>query len=140
MLCCFHRHKTWLQVLARKKSALLTAKQGRFPGTPSIALSKGKGVLALSDVLVTWVVTDVEGSTQLWEWEPAVMDEAIELHNQVRVSAATLVTLQTLLHWFQLRLADSDLPTYIHDTCKCCKSVASHSSIDGVLEYSMYGG
>lgn len=33
--------------------------------------------------MVTWVVTDVEGSTQLWEWDAAVMDDAVERHNQV---------------------------------------------------------
>jgi class 3 adenylate cyclase len=29
------------------------------------------------------VVTDVEGSTQLWEWDAEVMGEAVELHNSV---------------------------------------------------------
>lgn len=33
----------------------MVAKRSRFPGTPSIALAKGRGVLAVSEVLVTWV-------------------------------------------------------------------------------------
>eukprot|EP00879_Flechtneria_rotunda_P021599 GHRR01022766.1.p1 GENE.GHRR01022766.1~~GHRR01022766.1.p1 ORF type:complete len:422 (+),score=112.17 GHRR01022766.1:186-1451(+) len=61
----------------------MQAKRSRFPGTPSIALTKGRGVLAVSDVMVTWVVTDVEGSTQLWEWNPAVMGAAVEQHNVI---------------------------------------------------------
>ena len=60
------------------------AKLSRFPGMPSVALSKGRGVLALSDIMVTWVVTDVEGSTRLWEQDAAAMAQAVELHNQVR--------------------------------------------------------
>ena len=33
----------------------MAAKRSRFPGTPSIALAKGRGVIAVSEVLVTWV-------------------------------------------------------------------------------------
>ncbi|KIZ06080.1 hypothetical protein MNEG_1873 [Monoraphidium neglectum] len=33
--------------------------------------------------MVTWVVTDVEGSTQLWEWDADVMDDAVERHNKI---------------------------------------------------------
>ena len=61
----------------------MSAKRSRFPGMPSVALNKGRGMLALSDILVTWVVTDVEGSTRLWEQDPTAMAEAVELHNQV---------------------------------------------------------
>lgn len=62
----------------------LRQKRSRFPGTPSMALRDGRGVLTLTDVLVTWVFTDIEGSTQLWEWDAEVMDQAVEEHNQVR--------------------------------------------------------
>ncbi len=64
-------------------NAELAAKLSRFPGTPSIALGRGEGVLSVADVMVTWVVTDVEGSTQLWEWDAAVMDDCVERHNEV---------------------------------------------------------
>jgi hypothetical protein len=32
---------------------------------------------------VTLIVTDVEGSTALWEWNSAVMQEAIIIHDQI---------------------------------------------------------
>jgi len=64
-------------------NAELATKLSRFPGTPSIALGRGEGVLSVADVMVTWVVTDVEGSTQLWEWDAAVMDDCVERHNQL---------------------------------------------------------
>lgn len=41
----------------------LMAKRSRFPGTPSIALAKGRGVLAVSEVLVTWVSSHVFTTT-----------------------------------------------------------------------------
>jgi class 3 adenylate cyclase len=62
----------------------LAAKRSRFPGTPSVALAKGRGLVTLADVMVTWVVTDVEGSTRLWEENAPAMAEAVELHNKVR--------------------------------------------------------
>eukprot|EP00891_Asterochloris_glomerata_P005056 jgi/Astpho2/5056/fgenesh1_pg.00071_%23_35_t len=33
--------------------------------------------------MATLVATDVEGSTMLWEWNHAVMDEAIEVHDRI---------------------------------------------------------
>jgi class 3 adenylate cyclase len=30
---------------------------------------------------VSFVVTDVAGSTELWEWDAAVMDQALQLHD-----------------------------------------------------------
>jgi hypothetical protein len=30
---------------------------------------------------VTFVVTDVAGSTELWEWDAGVMDLALQLHD-----------------------------------------------------------
>jgi hypothetical protein len=33
----------------------LAAKRSRFPGTPSISLASGQGMLSLSDIMVTWV-------------------------------------------------------------------------------------
>ncbi|GBF89534.1 adenylate cyclase [Raphidocelis subcapitata] len=75
-------HRVW-RVRRAAASADLAVKLSRFPGTPSIALGRGEGVLSVSDVMVTWAVTDVEGSTQLWEWDAAVMDDAVERHNQV---------------------------------------------------------
>ena len=50
---------------------------------PPPTQGRGEGVLSVSDVMVTWVVTDVEGSTQLWEWDAAVMADAVERHNTV---------------------------------------------------------
>lgn len=47
-------------------------KRSKVPGTPGVVLQNGRGVLSLSDVIVTWVVTDVAASTQLWEWKPDV--------------------------------------------------------------------
>lgn len=41
-------------------------KRGKVPGTPGMALASGRGVLAMSDVTVTWVCTDVASSTLLW--------------------------------------------------------------------------
>ncbi|KAF8064653.1 CYR1 [Scenedesmus sp. PABB004] len=61
----------------------LAAKRSRFPGTPSIALARGRSVVTASDAMVTWVVTDVEGSTLLWEWDAGVMGAAVEAHNAV---------------------------------------------------------
>ena len=49
-----------------------------------ILQGRGAGMVSASDVMVTWVVTDVEGSTQLWEWDPQVMADAVERHNKVR--------------------------------------------------------
>jgi hypothetical protein len=69
---------------ANAAAGILLAKKSRFPGLPTVALAQGRGMLAVSDVTVTWVVTDVVGSTQLWEWNAAVMNQAIEQHNQVR--------------------------------------------------------
>jgi hypothetical protein len=54
------RHRVWLARLARRQSAALQDKRSRFPGMPSVALAGGKGLLAASDVQVTWVFTDVE--------------------------------------------------------------------------------
>lgn len=42
-------------VAAANGELTMVAKRSRFPGTPSIALAPGKGVLAVSEVLVTWV-------------------------------------------------------------------------------------
>ena len=56
-------------------------KRRRLPGMPEVALEDGQGMLALSDVMVSWVFTDVAGSTRLWEWDPEAMDRAIDLHN-----------------------------------------------------------
>jgi hypothetical protein len=52
----------WLARLAHRHSSALQDKRGRFPGMPSVALAGGKGLLAASDVQVTWVFTDVEVS------------------------------------------------------------------------------
>ena len=50
---------------------------------------------------MTWVVTDVEGSTLLWEWAPDVMSKAIELHNAVRACccACTGLPVRGWLGW-----------------------------------------
>ncbi|GLC47090.1 hypothetical protein PLESTM_002024900 [Pleodorina starrii] len=74
-------HKATLHRLVRRKEAEMARKRSKVPGTPGVVLQNGRGVLSLSDVMVTWVVTDVAASTQLWEWKPDVMDRAIDLHN-----------------------------------------------------------
>ncbi|KAG2436965.1 hypothetical protein HXX76_006480 [Chlamydomonas incerta] len=74
-------HKATLNRLVRRKEAEMARKRSKVPGTPGVALQNGRGVLSLSDVMVTWVVTDVAASTQLWEWKPDVMDRAIDMHN-----------------------------------------------------------
>jgi class 3 adenylate cyclase len=57
-------------------------KRQRLPGMPDVTLEDGQqGTLAWSDVMVTWVFTDVAGSTLLWECDPDSMDRAIYLHN-----------------------------------------------------------
>lgn len=32
---------------------------------------------------VSLVATDVEGSTELWEWDPATMNQALSLHDKL---------------------------------------------------------
>ena len=50
---------------------------------PDVALGEdGRGTLNMADVLVTWVFTDVAGSTKLWEYDSEAMDAAINLHNE----------------------------------------------------------
>lgn len=65
-------HKSTLHRLVRRKQAELARKRARIPGTPGVALMSGRGLLSLSDVMVTWVFTDVASSTALWEWNPEV--------------------------------------------------------------------
>lgn len=59
-------HKKIAEAAATTAAAVgelsMTAKRSRFPGTPSIALAKGRGVIAVSDVLVTWVSNKTTGS------------------------------------------------------------------------------
>jgi hypothetical protein len=54
----------------RAKEAEIQRKRGKVPGTPGVALQDGKGLVALAEVMVTWVCTDVADSTGLWEWNP----------------------------------------------------------------------
>ncbi|GLI69538.1 hypothetical protein VaNZ11_014183 [Volvox africanus] len=75
--------KASLHRLVQRKEAEMARKRSKVPGTPGVALQNGRGLLSLSDVMVTWVVTDVAASTQLWEWKPDVMDRAIDRHNTV---------------------------------------------------------
>ncbi|KXZ45229.1 hypothetical protein GPECTOR_57g519 [Gonium pectorale] len=84
-------HKATLNRVVRRKEAEMARKRSKVPGTPGVVLQNGRGLLALSDVMVTWVVTDVAASTQLWEWKPDVMDRAIDMHN---------VALRSLLETF----------------------------------------
>lgn len=35
----------------------MARKRSKVPGTPGVALQNGRGVLSLSDVMVTWVVS-----------------------------------------------------------------------------------
>ncbi|GIL74902.1 hypothetical protein Vretifemale_4726, partial [Volvox reticuliferus] len=75
--------KASLYRLVQRKEAEMARKRSKVPGTPGVALQNGRGLLSMSDVMVTWVVTDVAASTQLWEWKPDVMDRAIDRHNTV---------------------------------------------------------
>lgn len=56
--------------MVRAKEAELERKRGKVPGTPGTALQDGQGLVALADIMVTWVCTDVANSTRLWEWNP----------------------------------------------------------------------
>jgi class 3 adenylate cyclase len=68
--------------MIKSKEQALKQKHNKVPGTPGVALRNGWGVLSLADVMVTWVFTDVADSTRLWEWNPGIMDRAIDVHNQ----------------------------------------------------------
>ncbi|KAF5826944.1 hypothetical protein DUNSADRAFT_1703, partial [Dunaliella salina] len=61
----------------------MNRKRSKVPGTPGVAMQDGRGLIAMGDVMVTWVCTDVASSTRLWEWNPSVMDSAIDMHNTV---------------------------------------------------------
>uniref|UniRef100_A0A7S0UVR3 Guanylate cyclase domain-containing protein n=1 Tax=Polytomella parva TaxID=51329 RepID=A0A7S0UVR3_9CHLO len=50
---------------------------GYFGGGRSNSINMGSGA-----PVVTLVMTDVEGSTELWEWDTGLMAEAIELHDR----------------------------------------------------------
>jgi hypothetical protein len=56
-------------------------KRDKVPGTPGLALTDGRGVVPLSDAIVTWVCTDVASSTMLWEWDATIMDVAVDMHS-----------------------------------------------------------
>jgi hypothetical protein len=56
-LFVIHRHKATLNRLVRRKEAEMARKRSKVPGTPGVALQNGRGVLSLSDVMVTWVVS-----------------------------------------------------------------------------------
>eukprot|EP00798_Chlamydomonas_sp_ICE-L_P013869 gene13869-19794_t len=77
----FVKHKATIHHFIKQRERMRQQKRSRIPGTPSVALANGTGILSLSDVMVTWVFTDVADSTKLWEWNPNVMDGAIDLHN-----------------------------------------------------------
>ena len=44
---------------------------------------KKQGICAGLNKPLTLVMTDVEGSTELWEWDRVVMMEAITLHDRI---------------------------------------------------------
>eukprot|EP00798_Chlamydomonas_sp_ICE-L_P026803 gene26803-4397_t len=75
-------HKSVIHELIRSREEEWYKKRSRVPGTPGVTLNQGRGLLMQSDIMVTWVFTDVADSTRLWEWSPEVMDSAIDLHNQ----------------------------------------------------------
>lgn len=58
-------------------------KRRRIPGMPGVALVNGRGIVPDTDPLVTWVFSDVAGSTKLWEDYPDDMSKAIDMHNSM---------------------------------------------------------
>ena len=58
--------------------------------------------------MATLVATDVEGSTMLWEWNHAVMDEAIEVHDRVMRSQ--------LFRFGGYEIATGEPPTVLSDS------------------------
>jgi hypothetical protein len=73
------RHKASIQRLVRAKEAEIERKRGRVPGTPGVALQDGQGLVALADIMVTWVCTDVANSTRLWEWNPGEWGQHMQM-------------------------------------------------------------
>ena len=68
-MCCFPVHPTLNQLL--------------HTPTPHLCLAPhSTGVNSMSKQ-VTLVLTDVEGSTELWEWDTEVMSAAIDMHDRV---------------------------------------------------------
>jgi hypothetical protein len=63
----FVRYKATIHKLVRAKQQQMEIKRRRVPAAPEVALQDGLGMLPAENVLVTWVFTDVAGSTKLWE-------------------------------------------------------------------------
>ncbi|GAX81540.1 hypothetical protein CEUSTIGMA_g8968.t1 [Chlamydomonas eustigma] len=57
----FIKHRAAIRKLLKKKVQRMDWKRKRMPGMPDIALQDGQGTLAMADVMVTWVFTDVSG-------------------------------------------------------------------------------
>lgn len=57
-------HKTW-QAALRASMQRCTANQWRLPPSD----------------FVTWCTCDFQGSTELWEWNPDVMNHALAMHD-----------------------------------------------------------
>eukprot|EP00798_Chlamydomonas_sp_ICE-L_P008095 gene8095-1339_t len=79
---CF-RHKDRVHRLIRSKETARRKKMANIPGVPPTGSRQGIEHLATEDDVVTWVVTDIADSTNLWEWDSNCMDKAILLHDQI---------------------------------------------------------
>jgi len=66
---------------------VVTMGEGWMVGQDGAAQGGGAAVPPMPDGTVTFLLTDIEGSTRMWEAYPAAMRDALERHN-ARVGAA----------------------------------------------------
>ncbi|KAK9822556.1 hypothetical protein WJX74_004389 [Apatococcus lobatus] len=76
------------------------------PGTLAKGVGKSVGLVFQE---VTLVMTDVQGSTELWEWNPEVMNKALSLHDE------TLRTLLPLYSGFEVTTEGDAFTMAFHD-------------------------
>jgi class 3 adenylate cyclase len=73
--------------LARRNAASCigrpAAQQGRLRSRVSTGVGEGVGVAELPSGTVTFLFTDLEGSTRLWEEHPDAMHGALARHDQI---------------------------------------------------------
>ena len=71
-------------------------------------LPPGKGSLGKA---ITLVLTDVEGSTELWEWDTELMSQAVDMHDRWGEGGALFHT--SCRHISSVLLSRGCLPTWI---------------------------
>ena len=60
---------------------------GRVSAT--VAISEANGLAAVTDTTQTFLFTDIEASTRLWEEHPTAMPDALERHDRAITAAVT---------------------------------------------------